>query len=654
MEIKFKGWTSQGFRCPDVEVDLTKEGSPAKINFIQMPNGTGKTTTLLLLKACLTGDTTNWSKADIKELKKKNHAVNEGRFTTNLLVDGKELSIELVADFRQGEVTFWTISPEDRGRKKGWVLSNQLARFLNEKFIKLFIFDGELAEKLLENDENEASKAIDALFQLYLLDEIKERLNEYWDQKTEDVPRKSKQAITQQKKKLKELEEREEKLTTKFKRFKNRIEENEEEYEKNEKEIERRITKVEKFREEFNDAKAKLGKLQGKITSRCQQAFQLLRNPASIHEVITNTLIENKGKLDKLKLPANTSRQFFEELANQDQCICGNDINEQEEKNIREQAEQYLSNEISGFLNSFKTEVESLQSDGFDQASLQNELSELSDLLDDRDRLEGKIRHIKTQLEERGDDKLKDLQDRQAELNKENKDLGKLIKAFKSDNDDNPYTTKNISVIKKEIENIENEIEIISGKVELKEKIDLLKEILTQSKLLAKEKLKQQLLDKFKNRIDNILKHNPISIESIDGNIKLVNQSGASVGQTLGIAYCFLTTLLRWGTHSFPLVVDSPAGSLDINVRRHIARIIPDLTDQFIAFTISSERKGFVNEMKKGNGTSIKSLTVLRKTGYSKNVVDELNPQIAFESTDGFVIDDEDFFNQIDIEEEES
>ena len=51
MNIEIKGWKSEGLRCPDVDFNLDK--NKRLITLIQMPNGTGKTTTLKLLKQCL-------------------------------------------------------------------------------------------------------------------------------------------------------------------------------------------------------------------------------------------------------------------------------------------------------------------------------------------------------------------------------------------------------------------------------------------------------------------------------------------------------------------------------------------------------------------------------------------------------------------------
>ena len=51
MKIELLGWSSRGLRCPDIDVELTQHGKVLPVSLIQMPNGTGKTTTLELLMA---------------------------------------------------------------------------------------------------------------------------------------------------------------------------------------------------------------------------------------------------------------------------------------------------------------------------------------------------------------------------------------------------------------------------------------------------------------------------------------------------------------------------------------------------------------------------------------------------------------------------
>ena len=94
MKIELLGWGNEGLRCPDVDVQLTeKSGKICPVSLIQMPNGTGKTTTLELLKATLSGEANNWDKVDVQKyaLPGKN-SVTKGRFRVDLLMDGSPLT----------------------------------------------------------------------------------------------------------------------------------------------------------------------------------------------------------------------------------------------------------------------------------------------------------------------------------------------------------------------------------------------------------------------------------------------------------------------------------------------------------------------------------------------------------------------------------
>ena len=63
-----------------------------------------------------------------------------------------------------------------------------------------------------------------------------------------------------------------------------------------------------------------------------------------------------------------------------------------------------------------------------------------------------------------------------------------------------------------------------------------------------------------------------------------------------------------------PFIVDSPANPIDLHVRRKFAELIPKLTSQFIAFTISSEREGFLTPLETAmQGKPIQYLTLFQK-----------------------------------------
>jgi DNA sulfur modification protein DndD len=149
-----------------------------------------------------------------------------------------------------------------------------------------------------------------------------------------------------------------------------------------------------------------------------------------------------------------------------------------------------------------------------------------------------------------------------------------------------------------------------------------------------------------------ILERDPIKITKIDRCLHLKNQKTGSEGQMLSVGYTFLTTLLDRIKHDFPLFVDSPANAIDANIRRNIAQKIPQLCHQFIALTISTEREGFANTLEK-KSTSIKFITVFRKTEGTKQLQKNLPLSGVSETKNAIIIEDKEYFYQFDLEEEE-
>ena len=74
MKLNLLGWKCEGLRCPDFNIQLDYNES-SSATFLQMPNGTGKTTTLRLLKRSLYKH--DFKSTEIEEYKAKNSAADE-------------------------------------------------------------------------------------------------------------------------------------------------------------------------------------------------------------------------------------------------------------------------------------------------------------------------------------------------------------------------------------------------------------------------------------------------------------------------------------------------------------------------------------------------------------------------------------------------
>lgn len=208
VKLSILGWSASNLRCPDHQIFLCPENSqtPCKVTLIQMPNGTGKTTTLDLLRATLSGSAKQWTPEQITEFGNNNNSAFLGSFVVRLSLENKPITFELNFDFKREKVNYRTTYGS--GIKDGFSPPPSIKKFLNPEFVSLFVFNGELARNLLDSKQTRARDAIDSLFQLFLLEDVANEFQQNWESYTKNTGFKTEQALKQRNKKLKDLKER--------------------------------------------------------------------------------------------------------------------------------------------------------------------------------------------------------------------------------------------------------------------------------------------------------------------------------------------------------------------------------------------------------------------------------------------------------------
>jgi DNA sulfur modification protein DndD len=73
-----------------------------------MPNGTGKTTTLSMLRAALSGSAKQWSGDEILNFRSLDEDTDYGQFTVSLDVDSTIITFELNLDFAEKKISYRT------------------------------------------------------------------------------------------------------------------------------------------------------------------------------------------------------------------------------------------------------------------------------------------------------------------------------------------------------------------------------------------------------------------------------------------------------------------------------------------------------------------------------------------------------------------
>jgi len=654
MKIELAGWESKGLRCPDVSIDLTDGDTISPVTLIQMPNGTGKTTTLTLIRAAMNGEANNWNSERIKRLRRSDESHSEGQFILHLRIDDRPLTFQLKLDFEIGTAQYFTTAPGSGGIKQGWEPPINVRRFLDNRFVRLFVFDGEFADKLLNAKESEASKAIDALFQLYLLDEIKQKSEYFLDIVTKNQTGTTQKALTQRRNKVDRLERQIQEVKNDKERLDKEKSSLELSINKLSEDIEKYLSENKGLRKQLEEKRREEQQAQNQVENAALEVMQRIRQPHLLHEYFSRSLVELKQQLDRLRLPASTSSQFFSELLDEEDCICGRPLDDLSRQNIMQRSQIYLAEDASGILNTIKQDIEEkVRQEGNETAvDLKDKLEQLEEAVGNRDRTQTAVRVFERELIDRGDDQLKswqsDLDEKKARKQKLDSKLEEIHRYQRVDDNETTYC---LASLKDQLKKARSDLAQATNTVELRKKIDILQHIVDVAVEKARINLREAIAQDCNNRLRKILSRDPIQIEKIDRSLKLLNQEGASVGQTLSVGYTFLTTLLNRGQHQFPLIIDTPAGPLDIDVRRKIAELIPQLCNQFVAFTTSSEREGFTNEIALNCKGQTKFLTLFRQTEETEVLRKSLPDSGVTQTDNAVLIEGQDYFDRFDIEQ---
>ena len=662
--MRILGWKSSGLRCPDHEINCCdSEGNSFRATLIQMPNGTGKTTTLALLRAALSGSAQTWEPVQVVEFRKKGSTDDSGYFQLHLAVNDRRVTISMQFDFENGEIRFKTT--KGSGQESGFDPPLEVRRFLSEEFVSFYVFDGELAEDLMKRDHTHAEKAVESLFQVHLLSHMKKWLRDYWDENTRDVNVTTDKGVTQRKNQLSKWIARRNQLLIAKTKLVSECSPLEEDLQQHQKLHKQELDKQHDQAARIEAARTKVERLKQRLLERSKAALDKMREPQALTPAFSKVMSDLKLGLDRVKLPEGAAREFFEELAEESHCVCGRPIDEEVRTVIRERAHQYLGSDDISLLNMMKTSISDSVSGDLDGAfkELSSEIEQLLSLSNvdlqsaenERDQLiveaessDPNVRNIRKQIEQRQ----VRLDEIEAKLQRfAGKDHTVTFRAISKEDPKRIYA---IDTILEGIEILQQQVDEATDTQDLRKRRDRLKWILDQAQDRARASILTEIRDEANLRIQDLMPYNDIRIEAIKGCLELSGQGGGSVGETLSVGYAFLSTLFRRANqHSLPFVVDSPASPIDLAIRPRIGELVPKLTDQFIAFVISSEREKFLPSLRSAANGDIQYITLFR-AGSSDYESRAEAVTACVKSIDGFKVTDETFFNEFQLDLEDS
>ncbi len=573
-------------------VDAT--GNVINNNFIMMANGTGKTTTMALLKGLLDGTAVEWSACDVKSFAPTTRVSDVGEFSIIVKFDERKYKYFLYLNYRTGVATINTTTTENGGYEEGRHLPDSLKDIFSPEFVSRFVFDGEQAKKTMDSSSNEAEETIKYLYRLDKLDNIIASNQKILTEIQEAEGAKgSKGSLSNLNSRRDSVRKTIETLKIKAKKLKNDIEEYQTEQKNNIVRRDELDKNYEKLNAEKQDIIMEQRHNKDEVDAKISEILNLMKSPYLISSGFNERMYELASSMTKLKLPKTISRDFFVELSDADICVCGREIKDRERQFILINAEKYLGSDQQSVLNAIKS---SLNSNSYDE-SLSEAYEQLKELREEGNRLQTRFNNNAEKLLKAGGEEAFKLNERISELEKKIAVAKSSLDIIESKDESNEELTENNNIHKARIVSNDYEQKIAAAtrtSIALNRK-KAVETLLLDIKSNATTELKKEIVRKTNEKLKKVIRDDDIKIDDIDKYIKLKNRDGASEGQTLGIAYCFLGTLFEDAELEFPFVIDSPTGKMDFDKRQAVADIIPNVFNQMIAFVQSAEVEHFAN-----------------------------------------------------------
>lgn len=605
MDVRIHGWKYENIRggMRDVEIDFGH--APPRWALIQMPNGTGKTTTMTLLRAALAGE--SLAASAVRDFR-PDEETESGRFELRLVIDGRPLRLEMRMDYESGEVTYWTTRAAlaGGGLEEGRILPEELDLLITPEFTKLFIFDGEMAKQIRNVGMDRAASAVRMLYRLDRLKELESRVERLV---TEEQTRAAAVSSAQTLQGLRQLESRfvtaqeaVNRLEAEEKRLRTRSGDAEKSLERLKAARTDRLLADQGLRERLQAITTAQQTAEREIVDLSKRTLSTLRSPAMLHSRVLSRLRGLGGKMERLKLPKTMSAEFFEELAEHDECVCGRPIGAEERQAILDRAHEYLAENQISVINAMKLAVRHSEADPREVAE---EVNALRTTLRTRHQLAQQLEDLQERRIESGDDELARLQSQTEALERQlEADTEALMRLTVRDSSLQRALgldwRTNLPLARAQRNEKQEAWHTATNTRRFLLQARRTKALIHSIQEDAFERLCERVRNATNSKIAAFLSNESVRVSRIRGALeiatdRLATKSDLSEGQSLAVAYAFLTSLFEDAPYRLPFVVDSPAVSLDIAVRREVGELIPDLFDQMIMFVISSERPGFAD-----------------------------------------------------------
>lgn len=580
----------------NLKINLADEdGKIYKNSFIMMGNGTGKTTTITLIKGLLDGTAEKWPADVVRSFAPVSNVSDSGCFKLVIRFNDNRYIYILNLNYKNGTAEI-RCTAAIQGGFGPRTFPSALNGLFTEEFVRRFVFDGEQATKAMDNTSNEADEAIKYLYRLDVFDEIS-RTNRQILSTIQDAEG----GAAGTDRSVQVLRTKQNNVKATINRLSNRQKEIRDDINKKKstkEDLENKISRINERYKELNKEREEVIKRRDETKNKIDLCISNIltgsKSPYLLNETICLRMFELGDCMTKLKLPKTISKDFFNELANEKRCICGREIGPREQKAILENAERFLGSDQQSVLNTIKS---SLMNSVYDDR-VQKSFEELDHLTRELKIAEDNLMNVDDRLTKAGGEEAVRLREERDTVINELGHLEEELDIIESKDESNKSLTEenNLSKAYFTYNELENKIASATRTNDALHRKNIVESLIEKIKAEATKRLKQEIIQKANDKLRTVITDDQIEIESIEKYIQLKGKTGASEGQTLSIAYCFLGTMFEDSELQFPFIIDSPAGKMDYVKRRAVANILPTLFNQLVAFVTSAEVEQFADQ----------------------------------------------------------
>lgn len=520
----------------------------------------------------------------------------------------------------QGESKLYMQIAGDDGR---WQFPQQLpediiGRILPESLHQYFFFDGERIERFVRSDNKiEIAEATKTMLGMEVLERSIKHLKEARKTLEEEL-----KAIgnTETRKLLKQKEQKEKEID----RLTNRQTEISQELAHQQtlkKETSTRFRDVSGAKD-LEERRKELGEEKGRNVTKLKQSQETLQKAISNRGytvLLPEITAEFRAIVNDLKqrgdLTSGISREFIYDLLNSQICICGAELNEG--NHFHQNVINWLNKASIAAVE--ETAIRTIaQVDEVDKQALNfwedvdREQANINQIKQEISRIETQIEDISDRLRKNPAEEIRNLQKRLDEIE------GKIRELTLEEGEN-----------KQKITDLTNEVEVLAKQI-AKQEMNEARQVLTQRRIEATQDAIDRLI-LFRTRLDHHFRSqlekrvqeifSSISFKPYSPKISekyelslVENTAGneanvaASTGENQILSLSFIGGIIdrvrEWSkeemmvpdSSTFPIVMDSPFGSLDEIYRRQIAKIIPQLANQLVVLVTNTQWRGEVKE----------------------------------------------------------